>query len=150
MRLPNYQFTGHEVVETHRCDNPKCEKTFSVLTEVENAKYVWSIHTKVKPFCPHCGKRVGYLRQQDPTFPLMFDIHSVVYHIKNPKVYYEIISVPTTNYLEATGEPAYGYREIVLNKGGLWQTSLKKWNRSQSEMEDGRFRLVDSALRIIS
>lgn len=61
---------------------------------------------------------------------MRFPLYSYVRHIKSGGVY-QILDLPSDNRLESTGEPAYGYRDI---KG-----SGPKWQRSQTEMEDGRF-----------
>lgn len=62
---------------------------------------------------------------------------SVVRHIKSDTLYV-IVLCPNLVKLEATAQPAYGYR--ALQADGSPSGTL--WVRSQVEMEDGRFELV--------
>lgn len=52
-----------------------------------------------------------------------------IQHVKS-KSLYVIEDIPPNNRLEASDEPAYGYRSL--------ETKVK-WQRSQTEIEDGRF-----------
>lgn len=65
--------------------------------------------------------------------PFMFAVGDKVTHQKT-QMTYVIEFLPDEFMLEATNEPAYGYRAV----GGT-----RVWVRSQLEMEDGRFAKVD-------
>lgn len=72
----------------------------------------------------------------------LFAYASVLRHIKSGGVYV-IVLEPDLLRLEASAEPAYGYRAL----GGDGSLTGPLWARAQTEMEDGRFALVSEHAR---
>ena len=69
------------------------------------------------------------------TLPIMFKVRDLVLHPKSGNTYRISIS-PRVGTLEKTREPAYSYYDV--------NSPCKVHHRCQSEMEDGRFKIVDS------
>jgi hypothetical protein len=67
---------------------------------------------------------------------MTFMINDGIRHVKTGDIYY-VIGTPDTFRIESTNEPAYVYQKTRLSAA---------WVRSQSEMEDGRFQLVDKEI----
>lgn len=71
----------------------------------------------------------------EPTRPFEFNVGDQVYHEKRGSEYV-IVRDPSKAVKEDTWEPVYGYRE----KGNPMAPTIY---RSQEQMEDGRFTLIE-------
>lgn len=69
---------------------------------------------------------------------MKFRRHDVVQHVESGKKY-EVLYTPSEIRLEATNEPAYGYRDND-GYGPIWV-------RAATIMEDGRFILVSTTMK---
>jgi len=73
-------------------------------------------------------------------FPIKFLRDQHVVHKNGDR--YQITHTPVTMLIEETGEPAYGYRKYDTLKN---ECVGPIFVRSQTKMEDGRFKKVDSS-----
>jgi hypothetical protein len=70
-------------------------------------------------------------RRLIPHTPIQFAEGTCLKHLKTGDLYLITLTPESGLRIEATGEPAYGYRPL--------QDTTPVWVRSQTETEDGRF-----------
>lgn len=75
---------------------------------------------------------------KNPRTPFLFNLGDNVIHVKTEGSYI-VVGLPDEYTIEETGEPAYVYHK----KG-----SRRKYVRSQSLMEDGRFIIKQTQLNL--
>lgn len=77
--------------------------------------------------------------------PPKFKQHSIVQHVKTGG-YYHVVATPEVCKIEASGEPAYSYRKLIVHPDGSFEDGKDVWVRGQTNMEDeGRFKLITLA-----
>jgi len=83
-------------------------------------------------FACHDGEACCIRNNAQPVRVPSFPVGAVILHVKSGNKY-RVLEAPYTIRIESTNEPAYLYQSL---------TDYIKWVRSQTIMEDGRFRLL--------
>jgi hypothetical protein len=121
----------------YRDKEGKCKK----LNKVNNKQFGKDtlIYSSFDCYSPWVGPDFGCIHFTEKT--PKFERDQIVLHIKSG-IEYKILEVPDNQkLLEGCSEPYYRYKSIKIPG--------PSWIRKQSEMEDGRFRLIKDTVSFV-